>query len=306
MSKIEEALKKAKALRSVGGNAPLQIASATSKRLPGTQDNTTLNDNSMGGALIKRESSAKEIALMDCGELLTNSQLANIGIIHSDMMEGVIANTYRDMRTKLIQKNNGKNFVAMITSCVPGKDSSITSLNMASAFALDESKTALIIDCNINDPKIDTLLGLDIDTGLTDYLENEHIDIGDMLYNSGVQRLNIIPTGTARETVTEHFTSLRMRQLMERLISRYNDRYIFIDTPPILESADTRILVELCDFVILVVPYGKVTKNRLVEAANSINKEKLLGVVFCDVPKLPNYIFPSIKTIYEYVRQLIK
>ena len=305
MSKIEEALKKAKALRGSGLNAPTPISNALSNRSSGNQV-SSLNNMGNDQVVVKRESSAKEIALMDSGDLLTNSQLANIGLIHSDMTDSGIANTYRDLRTKLIQKSNGKNFVAMLTSCVLGNDSSITSLNLATAFALDESKTALLIDCNINNPQIDLMLGLDIDTGLTDYLENEHIDVESMLYNSGVQRLNVIPSGTAREAVTEHFTSMRMRRLMENLISRYNDRFIFVDAPPILESADTRILVELCDFVVLVIPYGKVTKNRLIEAANAIGKEKLLGIVFCDIPKLPNYIFPDINTIFRYIRRLIK
>lgn len=305
MSKIEEALKKAKALRGSGAIAPTPISDALRNRIAGNHI-SSLENSSANQTVVQRESAAKEIALMDSGELLTNSELANIGLIHSDMTDIVIANTYRDLRTKLIQKSNGKNFVAMFTSAVSGNDSSVTSLNLATAFALDESKTALMIDCNINNPQLDSMLGLEIDTGLTDYLENEHIDVESMLYNSGIQRLNVIPSGTAREAVTEHFTSLRMRQLMVNLITRYNDRFIFVDAPPILESADTRILVELCDFVVLVVPYGKVTKNRLIEAANAIGKEKLLGIVFCDIPKLPNYIFPDIKTIFKYIRRQFK
>jgi protein-tyrosine kinase len=305
MSKIEEALKKAKALRGSVVNVPTPISSAITNRSSSKQIGS-LDNIGNDQIVVKRESSVKEIELMDCGELMSSSQLANIGMIHSDMLDTSIANTYRGFRTKLIQKSNGKNFVAMFTSSVLGNDSSITSLNLATAFALDESKTALLIDCNINNPQLDTMLGLDVDTGLTDYLDNEHIDVESMLYNSGVQRLNVIPAGTSREAVTEHFTSLRMRKLMENLITRYSDRYIFVDAPPILESADTRILVELCDFVVLVVPYGKVTKNRLIEAANAIGKEKLLGIVFCDIPKLPNYIFPEIKTIFRYLRRLIK
>lgn len=305
MSKIEEALKKAKALRGAGYNPPTQISDAVKNRTSVSHLNS-LDTTAPGQAVIHRESAAKEIALMESGDLLSNNQLANIGLMHSDMSDPGIANTYRDLRTKLIQKSNGKNFVSMFTSAVSGNDSTITSINLATAFALDESKTALMIDCNINSPRLDSMLGLDIDTGLTDYLENEHIDVESMLYNSGIQRLNIIPTGTAREAVTEHFTSLRMRKLMENLITRYNDRFIFVDAPPILESADTRILVELCDFVVLVVPYGKVTKNRLIEAANAIGKEKLLGIVFCELPKLPNYVFPDIKTVIRYIRQKFK
>jgi Mrp family chromosome partitioning ATPase len=80
---------------------------------------------------------------------------------------------------------------------------------------------------------------------------------------------------------------------MSSLLARYDDRYIFMDAAPITESADTRILVELCDFVLLVVPYGRVTKNRIQEAADAIGKDKLLGIVFNDVPRMPKIKLPA-------------
>ena len=74
---------------------------------------------------------------------------------------------------------------------------------------------------------------------------------------------------------------------MRELLERYSDRYVFFNTDAIIDSADTKILVELCDFVILEVPYGKVTKNKIFESAEAIGKEKLLGVVFNHMPSLP-------------------
>jgi exopolysaccharide/PEP-CTERM locus tyrosine autokinase len=247
-----------------------------------------------GTAIVKRESSTKEIALMDSGELLEQNQLAELRIIHPEMPDTSIANTYRDLRTKLIQRSQGRNFIAMITSCTPGDDGSNTALNLATAFSFDESKTSLLIDCNLNNPRLDKLLNLETDAGLTDYLENEFIDFDNILHATGIKRLKMIPAGTSRETTTEYFTSLRMRQLMASLLGRYDDRYIFIDAAPISESADTRILVELCDFVLLVVPYGKVTKNKVKEASEAIGKNKLLGVVFNDIPRIPKTIVPKI------------
>ena len=177
----------------------------------------------------------------------------------------------------------------MITSCVPDQDSSPTTLNLATAFSFDESKTSLLIDCNLNNPKLDALLNMETDQGLTDYLEDNSIPVDSIMHKTGIKRLKTIPAGTARETATEYFTSLRMRQLMSDLLTRYSDRYIFLDTAPINESADTRILVELCDFVILVVPYGMATKSKITESVEAIGKDKLLGIVFNDKPKLPKF-----------------
>jgi len=283
MSKIEEALKKARQSR---GKNIVSIRGEDVSQLQRSSVRDLIPSENESGE-IRHKSSAKEIALMENGEILDHQQLSELKIIFSEMPDNKIANTYRDLRTKLIQKSQGQNFICMVTSCVAGNDSSMTSLNIATAFSFDESKTSLLIDCNLNNPKLDSLLTMQTDTGLTDYLENESIDISTVMHKTGIKRLKMIPAGTSRETSTEYFTSLRMRQLMSNLLSRYSDRYIFLDTAPITESADTRILVELCDFVLLVVPYGTVTKGKVKEAAEAIGKEKLLGVVFNEVPKLP-------------------
>ncbi len=290
MSKIEDALNKARATRKNAGSGELRAVHDRSNvrdLIPGSNnDSYEINHNT----------SSKEIALIDNGEILDNKKLSELKVIYSEMKDHKVANSYRDLRTKLIQKSQGRNFIAMVTSCVPGTDSSTTALNLSTAFSFDKSKTSLLIDCNLNSSRLDAILGLDADVGLTDYLENEDITVEDILKKTGIKRLKMIPAGTARETSTEYFTSLKMRKLIADLLSRYSDRYIFIDSPPIAESADTRILVELCDFVLLVVPYGKATKSRIKDAAEAIGEDKLLGVVFNDIPKFPRLRIPGFST----------
>ena len=293
MSKIEEALKKARETRGTSLTG-LKAVNESGDRVSSVRE-LVPSKNTTSMSTVGRESAAKEIALMNNGELLDNRQLSELKVIYSDMADARVANTYRDLRTKLIQKSQGQNFIAMLTSCVSGEDSSGTTLNLANAFSFDESKTSLIIDCNLNQPRLDRLFGLDSCYGLTDYLENEDIDIESILQKTGINRLKVIPAGTSKESSAEYFTSIRMRELMVDLLSRYSDRYIFIDSAPITESADTRILVELCDFVVLVVPYGKVTKSRVKEAVDAIGKDKLLGVVFVDMPKIPKFRIPGTK-----------
>jgi len=284
MSKIEDALNKAKKSRAQNQTGIRAINDSQS----GTSGlNRGLVPTADNGERIQHKSSSKEIALMENGDVYDNEKLSELKIIYSEMSDNAVANTYRDLRTKLIQKSQGNNFIVTVTSCVPGNDSGLTSLNIATAFSFDESKTSLLIDCNLNNPKLDDLLHMQADQGLTDYLENESIQIDNIMHKTGIKRLKMIPAGASRETATEYFTSLRMRQLMGSLLSRYSDRYIFLDTAPINESADTRILVELCDFVILVVPYGESNKSRISEAAEAIGKDKLLGVVFNEIPKIP-------------------
>lgn len=286
MSKIEEALNKAKVGKGLlRGSDELQPNQSYVKELvSGYVDNIQVG----------RHSSSKEISLIDNGDILEGNKLSELKIIYSDMSDNKVANTFRDIRTKLILKSQGENFITMVTSCVPTKDSGMTSLNIATAFSFDESKTSLLIDCNLKNPKLDTLLKMNSDKGLTDYLDNESIQIETIMHKTGIKRLKMIPAGMTKESTTEYFTSLRMRELMGSLLNRYSDRYIFLDTAPINESADTRILVELCDFIILVVPYGTTTRKMLKQTIESIGSNKLLGVVFNNTPKLPTSFISKI------------
>jgi len=284
MSKIEEALNKAKQSRNSNGTDLGVIKS----------DSSSIEQNGLNHLAPKKIqtqdiSTVNEIALMDNGDILDNKELSELKIIHSEMDDEKVANTYRDLRTKLLQKSQGKNFIAMVTSCVDGQDSAMTSLNISTAFSFDERKTSLLIDCNLNNPKLDSLLNMETDKGLTDYMENESIEVDTIMHKTGIKRLKMIPAGMSREIATEYFTSLRMRKLMDGLLARYSDRYIFLESPPITESADTRILAELCDYVILVVPYGTSTENKIKDAVEAIGSEKLLGVVFTDIPERPRF-----------------
>jgi Mrp family chromosome partitioning ATPase len=78
-----------------------------------------------------------------------------------------------------------------------------------------------------------------------------------------------------------------MRQLVEGAKRRYRDRFIVLHAPPTTETANVHVLSDLCDFVVLVVPYGKVTGSQVEVALRTVDRNKVAGVVLNDVPSLP-------------------
>jgi len=292
MSKIEDALNKSrsKGLTVVGSNN-LKAHESNVRDISVIRTNVTTPVNT--------NKSVKEIALMRNNNLYQNKELSELNVIYSDMEDKKIADTYRGLRTKIIQKSHGKNVSVMLTSCVPGYHCTMTAVNLAAAFSLDESKTSLIIDCNLSDPKLHHKLHLNGSKGLTDLLENDDVSVDSILQESGIKRLRVIAAGSTRETSMEYFTSVKMKDLMMDLISRYSDRYLFVDSAPIMDSADTRILVELCDYVLLVVPYGKATNAKVLEAVETIGDKKLLGIVFADKPAIPRLGIKSLKKLFS-------
>lgn len=222
---------------------------------------------------------SKQIASMAEPTRLTPEELDAKKIIYPEMANHSAIDTYRELRTKLTQLARGENQITMITSVCPKGGSTHVALNLAAAFSLDESKTSLLIDCNLRNPGLHERLYLDPEYGLTDFLEKEVVGIDSIIYATGIHRLRLIPVGKKREAASEFFTSLRMRAFLDVLKRRYPDRHIFVDAPPVGSSADARILANLCDRSILVVPYGRVIESQIFAAVDALGEDKLAGVV---------------------------
>lgn len=284
MSKIEDALNKARAkgkgrlpersTTAATGKTSLHLVPAAETRAVAVHDNRLLR--------------SRAIAKMEEGKQLTRQQLAESRIVYREMKENRVADAFREIRTRLLQHSNGNNAVIMVTTMSSENGSSFVALNLAVSFSFDESKTGLLIDCNLPHPCHHDLITDDTHYGLTDYLENDDMDISEIVHQIGIPRLRLIPAGSRREVSVEYFTSLKMQGLLDSVKQRYPDRYVVVDAPPVLEYADAQIIAELCDYVLLVIPYGRVTEQKINAAVKAIGKEKLIGVVFNGEPKLPN------------------
>lgn len=288
MSKIEKALSKAKAQRAAGNALAVVAAPATASAPASVPAETSTRD-------LRPPSASKEIARMAEPLKRSAGELEQRKIIAPDMQDSRVANAFRQLRTKLLEKSANRNCVIMVTSVAAGHGSSFVSINLAAAFSFDESKTALLMDCNMDDPAFHELAYPESFPGLSDFFESGGLRVEEIIHPTGVQRLRLIPAGDRSETGTEHFTSPKMRELLANIKRRYTDRFIIIDAPPIIESADSRILAELCDFVLLVVPYGKVTEADVQAAAKAVAPNKLAGAVFNNEPQLANVAVELVK-----------
>ncbi len=235
----------------------------------------------VSGEVLDMEQGAKNHQIGDMTEVdrFTKNELNHLKVIDHGMANKSALNHFRELRTKILAKVNRKNFCCLVSSVSTGGGASFVSANLAAAFSLDQTKSSLLIDCNLDDPSVNRLLPGDAELGLTDYLTNPDIQVSDIVHASGVPRLRVIPLGSHLESAAEHFASERMKKFVQEIRLRYPDRFIFIDAPQI-STAESRILAELTDFSVLVIPYGKVTKQMIHEAADVVGEEKMMGMIF--------------------------
>ena len=233
----------------------------------------------LGPGAVDKYVISKQIVRMQEPRRLTHDDLDERRIIYPESRNRALVNRFRDLRTKLLEVSGGNNFTLVVSGASSGAGSSFVALNLAAAFAFDQAKTALIIDCNLREPSLHSTLDVMPEAGLTDFLDDPDYDIARILYPTGIPRLRLIPAGSRRETPAEFFTSFRMKQFLQAIRRRYPDRFIVLDTAPISESPDARILTELCDYAMLVVPHGKITAATAEQAATAFNPDKFVGAV---------------------------
>jgi len=233
----------------------------------------------LGEDAVDRYVISRQIARMQEPRRLTADDLSERRIIYPESPERDLVNRFRDLRTKLLELSGGNNFTLVISGASEHAGSSFVALNLAASFAFDQSKTAVVVDCNLREPSLNTALDIMPEAGLTDFLDDSDYDISRIIYPTGIPRLRLVPAGTRRETPAEFFTSFRMKQLLQALRRRYPDRFIVLDTAPISDSPDARILTDLCDYGMLVVPHGKLTPTRIENAASAFNPDKFVGAV---------------------------
>ncbi|MEO6517759.1 MAG: polysaccharide biosynthesis protein [Pseudoxanthomonas sp.] len=211
---------------------------------------------------------------------LTPSQLRDRSIIYRTDVARPEVNAFRDLRTKLLSVAEG-NFITLVAPVSAGCGGSFVARNLAAAMAFDDTRSSLLVDCDLRHPSQDATMQIKATAGgLTDYLEDPEHDLATVLYDTGVPRVRLLPAGRQREIGAEYFSTFRMRVMLDSLRSRYSDRYLFLDSPPVIGSPDARILADLADVVVLVAGYGRDTPSTIAQAAANFDPNKFAGVIF--------------------------
>ncbi|UXI66342.1 CpsD/CapB family tyrosine-protein kinase [Tahibacter amnicola] len=215
----------------------------------------------------------------------TPAQLEERRIVRHDMADPRQADAFRDLRTQLLARANGAGVVTLVAPVSRGSGGSYVAVNLAAAMVFDETRTAILVDCNLRSPVLHDRLGVTADRGgLVDYLEGRITTPETILYGTGVPRLMLVPAGGRREASGDLLGSQRMRQLLHALRTIGNGAPIVLDAAAVSSAPDGRIVSELAELSVLVARYGRDSGSAVRETAAVLDPAHLAGVVFNRVP----------------------
>ena len=189
------------------------------------------------------------------------------------------ADAFRILRARILQTMSESNFKTLaITSPNYGEGKTTIAFNLAISIALDEKQTVLLADIDLRKPSIGKLLGIEAETGLSDYLLHD-TPMQECLLRTSLQRLAILPGGKPIDNSSEALASPKMSTLAREIKERYDDRIIIYDMPPVLAQDDPIAFLPHVDAVLLIADEGVTKVNDIKRSLNLLADANVIGSV---------------------------
>lgn len=182
----------------------------------------------------------------------------------------------------------------MVTSALAGEGKTQTAINLATSIAMELDHTVLLVEADVLRPSALERLGVQASKGLLDLLEFPQTQLSDVLLRTNIPKLTLLPAGTASSRSTELLASGAMNSLLNELASKYADRIIIFDTPPLLSTTESRVLATHMGQVVMVIEANKTPINTIKQAFATVENHPVV------MSMLNKYRGPKGSTAYGY------
>ncbi|NRT55672.1 XrtA-associated tyrosine autokinase [Sphaerotilus uruguayifluvii] len=159
-----------------------------------------------------------------------------------------------------------------VVSAMPGEGKTFFAINLAMSIAMEVDLSVLLVDADVLRPSVLARCGIEPSRGLMDVLKSPSLDLADVMLRTNVPKLTLLPAGTANAQSTELLASAAMEKLLDELASRFPDRIIVFDAPPLIPTTESRVLASRVGQVVMVVEAGKTTHGQVTQAYAAVEQ----------------------------------
>jgi len=201
--------------------------------------------------------------------------------------------SYRALRTSILfsTPEDRPLKTLLITSSIPAEGKSFVATNLASVFS-QMNERVLLIDIDMRKPKLYKLFNIEQKPGISAFLTGS-ASLESVIRPTAFTNLSIMTSGAIPPNPSELLSSGMVVSLFKDLGLRF-DR-IVIDAPPVLSIADTPLLANRVDGVMLVIKGASTRLEAIISAKKRVleAKGKIIGAVV-------NNILPQKEDRYYY------
>jgi capsular exopolysaccharide synthesis family protein len=188
------------------------------------------------------------------------------------------AEMFRVLATRLAHMRRKRNLrTLLITSSVVDEGKSVVASNLALTLARRSGERVLLIEADLRRPSITPLFSNSPLRGISEWNAGK-LGLADALYRIGDSPVWVLAAGQPMDEPLPLLESDRFARMLESVAQSFD--WVLLDATPLLPMADSTSIARLCDGVLVVVRDGYTRKKVLNKAIATLDKSKLLGVVF--------------------------
>jgi exopolysaccharide/PEP-CTERM locus tyrosine autokinase len=131
----------------------------------------------------------------------------------------------------------------MVTSALAGEGKTFCAVNLALSIASEVDSSVLLVDADVVRPAVMDRLGVSgAHKGLLDLLSDTQLSLPDLILKTNVPKLSILPAGAPTSHSTELLASDALGELLHEIATKYPERIVIFDAPPLLSTTESRVL----------------------------------------------------------------
>lgn len=232
-----------------------------------------------------------------CTGLPVLAQLPNLAVSPDVVSQTPIApgtDTLRRLRNHLNTSTAGEPFVLALASVSPGGGTSTLAVNLACSLGRT-GKNVLLVDCNLRQPALQMLPGVDIQPGLVAALARDN-DPSQYIQRVSNLGISLLVAGEGTDTETDLFESAGFAGFLQSAGKQYD--VVLLDCPAVLGASDAAVIGSQADRLLLNLRVSQDTKPQVHQAQLLLARSsvEMAGVVLnCWDSRMP-----SIENLFSY------
>lgn len=213
-----------------------------------------------------------------------SKRLKKLGFVTPDAGRSQIVEEFRAIKRPLLRRafdreGRGRDHLIMVTSAKPGEGKSFCSINLAMSIASERGLNVLLVDGDVVKSDLPEILGFRSDAGFLDLLVDRNLDLSDVLVRTNIPNLSVLPSGDNHDHATELMAGPAMADLISDLATRYSDRVIIFNAPPVLVSSEAAVLASWVGQIVMIVEADGTGRSEVAEALSLLGEDKNINFV---------------------------
>jgi capsular exopolysaccharide synthesis family protein len=214
----------------------------------------------------------QEVQLIELDQTRVHPRLVLLTDPHAPECE-----QFRTLRTELFHSaETRRTQIVTVTSAVADEGKTSTLLNLALSIAQSKERRILVIEGDLRRPSFSSYLAIQPAMGLNDVLSGER-DLFSSIFCLDGLGLYVLPVTEEAKNPTEMLSSERLGEMLAQLREYFD--FILVDSPPVIPFADSRLLANHSDAVILVIRAGVAPYDTVEKAIGALARGRILGIV---------------------------